>query len=121
MPHCVPFVADVTFELARGRFTCGVVQSLHVVSQTMFARKLLVTLVTLKLAFVFSTRLWMICLVVGVQLFNAFVITFADLTDEVSRRHLKYQTIIELKLSKSRGKKSVILFLCILTEIRVYM
>ena len=57
----------------------------------LFAREALLALVTLELALVFCWfgLWWMVFIVVGVQLFQAVMVTLANLTDEVARGNLK--------------------------------
>ena len=90
---CVSLLTFVALELALRRCSCDVVGPLLVMRQTFLFSESFVALVTLELAIVFQLALlflpWMVCLVVGVQLFHASVVTLADLTDEIFRCHLK--------------------------------
>ena len=95
-PQSKRFATKLAFELARRWLCCDVVQPLLVVIQTSFLRVTFVALITLELALVFRLDithvlqlLWVVCLVVGAQLFHAVVVTLADWTDDVSTYHLK--------------------------------
>ena len=106
VPLSISFVAKVTLELANRRFHCDVMISLLVALQFFFPSESFSALVALELAIVFQFALlslpWMVCLVVGVQLFHATVVTLADLTDEIFRCHLKKRSVVVIKMERNR-------------------
>ena len=65
----------------------------------LFAREAFLALVTLKLALVFGWfgLWWMVFIVVGVQLFQAVMVTLANLTEKVARGNLK-RSIKKIKM-----------------------
>ena len=86
--QCVLLVADVTFELARGRFRCDVMHPLLVVNETSFIRVRLVALVTRELPLEFPLPgWWMLGKVVRLQLADCFVEFVADLTNEITLKN----------------------------------
>ena len=65
----------------------------------LFAREAFLAFVTLELALVFGWfgLWWMVFIVVGVQLFQAVMVTLANLTEKVARGNLK-RSIKKIKM-----------------------